>query len=80
MPIFADMSSHKQVFGYGQVFENTPPFHDLEDATLNNILGISLVDNLAHKFDITIGNFSLFGFQKAGDRFQGRCFTGTIGP
>ena len=55
------------------------PFHDLDDAALDQLVRGQLVDALALVFDRTLGHIAALGMQQIGDRLQGRRFPGAVG-
>src|SRR5688572_31237784 len=66
----------EEVFLHGQVLEDAPPLHDLDDAPAHDLAGILPVDRFAHELHGALGDVPPLGAEQAGNRLEGRGLAG----
>ena len=74
------VAAHGDVFVDGQIFEDAPALHDLEDAAPDDDLGCQSLDALAEELDLPVGDLALLRVEQARDGLEGRALAGAVGP
>src|SRR2546426_961143 len=74
------VAAGEEILLHGQVLEDVPALHDLDDSSRDDLGRILPMDRLPLPLDRALGDVAALGPEQPGDRLQSRALAGAVGP